>query len=379
MPIITIISLLIATAIPLIALYIIYTRDLYSTGAFKIIALCFGWGAVAFGLAFVINRFLLNSIGVDWTIVVQYIAPIEEEILKGLILLYLVRRRQFTYFVDGAIYGFAIGIGFAVVENYSYLFSTDQSVQLTVALVRVISTNLMHAAGSSIIGIAMGLSRFSRRSGRISYALGGLLLSGSLHVIFNVVSNSEFTNTLILIITISVIGLISFGVIVLAIRQGLKESKAWIEEKLGMADRVTAGETKAVLSLKDIDEILAPLAEQFGPEKAEHIEILLKKQARLGILRKALDKIQDEKLLTETRKEMVEVRSEMEMARKAIGSYPMLYLRGIFPEDDSPLWGQLENIISDRISASPNRQPGGLWDQLNQQVIPPNRKKNPDN
>jgi RsiW-degrading membrane proteinase PrsW (M82 family) len=378
MSIITIISLLIATAIPLIALYIIYTRDLYSTGAFKFVAICFGWGLIAFGLAFFTNRFLLNSAGVDWAIVVQYIAPIEEEILKGLILLFLVRRRQFTYFVDGAIYGFAIGIGFAVIENYSYLFSIDQGGQLMVAVVRVISTNLMHAAGSSIIGIAMGLSRFSRRSGKILYALAGLLVSGSLHVVFNVVSNSEFTNTLILIITISVIGLISFGVIVFAIRQGLKESKAWIEEKLGMADRVTAGETKAVLSLKNIDEILSPLAEQFGPEKAEHIETLLKQQARLGILRKNMDKLQDESLLADTRQEIEEVRSDMEIARQAIGSYAMVYLRGIFPEEDSQLWGQLENIISDRISASPTPQAGGLWDQLGQQVVPPPGNNDPE-
>ena len=48
------------------------------------------------------NRYLLNSAGVDWMVLVRFIAPIEEEIFKGLILLFLVRRKQFTYFVDGA-------------------------------------------------------------------------------------------------------------------------------------------------------------------------------------------------------------------------------------------------------------------------------------
>ena len=294
----------------------------------------------------------------------RFIAPIEEEIFKGLILLFLVRRKQFTYFVDGAIYGFAIGIGFAVVENWEYLLSSDQSVQLMVAVVRVISTNLMHATGSSIIGIAIGLSRFSRRSGRILYPLAGLLVSGTLHVGFNVISNSEFNSTIILIITISVIGLIGFGVIIGAIRRGMKDSRAWIEEKLGMTDRVTSGETKAVLSLKNIDEVLTPLAEQFGEEKAIHIEKLLKLQARLGILRKSLDKLQDEDLLEATRNDITEVRAEMDKARSAIGSYAMLFLRGVFPEEDSPLWGQLENITAD---AAP--QAGGLWDQLGKQAV----------
>jgi RsiW-degrading membrane proteinase PrsW (M82 family) len=365
MSIITLISLIIATAIPAIAFYIIYTRDLYSTGAKHFIWVSFIWGAFAFGMASLTNRYLLNSAGVDWMVLVRFIAPIEEEIFKGLILIILVRRKQFTYFVDGAIYGFAIGIGFAVVENWEYLVSSDQGVQLMVAVVRVISTNLMHATGSSIIGIAFGLSRFSRRSGQILYPLAGLLVSGALHVGFNVISNSEFNSTIVLIITISVIGLIGFGVIIGAIRRGLKDSKAWIEEKLGMADRVTAGETKAVLSLKDIDEVLTPLAEQFGEEKAIHIEKLLKLQARLGILRKTLDKLQDQELLEAARKDMDEVRAEMEEERLAIGSYAMLFLRGVFPEEDSPLWGQLENI-----TAQSTPQAGGLWDQLGQQVTP---------
>jgi RsiW-degrading membrane proteinase PrsW (M82 family) len=370
MSMITIISLAIATAIPLISLYIIYTRDLYSTGSKYVIAGSFIWGGVAFVIAAQINGYLLDTAGVDWLTVVRFIAPIEEEILKGVILLYLVRRREFTNFVDGAIYGFAIGIGFAVVENIDYLLWTDQGSQLLVAVVRVISTNLMHAAGSAIIGVAMGRSRFSKRTGQMLFALGGLLVSGTLHVIFNSVSNSPISSTIILIITITLIGLISYAVIFDQIRRGLRDSRAAIEEKLGMADRVTAGETKAVLSLESIDEILEPLAMQFGPEKAEHIEKLLKKQARLGILRKNDEKMQDPALLAQNKKEMETVRADMEELRNAIGSYAMLFLRGVFPEEDSPLWGQLENVIAERIAASPGTQSGGLWDTLNQKAKP---------
>ena len=87
---ITIISLGIATIIPIIALYIIYTRDLYSTGAFKIVMMCFIWGGAAFALASLINRTLIGTFGVDRLFVIRTIAPIEEEIFKGMILLFLV-------------------------------------------------------------------------------------------------------------------------------------------------------------------------------------------------------------------------------------------------------------------------------------------------
>jgi RsiW-degrading membrane proteinase PrsW (M82 family) len=366
MSIITIISLIIATIIPLISLYLIYARDLYSTGSRNVIIGSFGWGIFAFILASTLNRYLINTVGVDWFMLVRFIAPVEEEIFKGLILLFLVRRRQFSNFVDGAIYGFAIGIGFAVIENWEYLLSSDQNVQLMVAVVRVISTNLMHAAGSSIIGVAMGRSRLKDRTGQVLFAIGGLLLSGTLHVIFNVVSNIPNVSTIIVIITITLIGLFSYAFIFDQIRRGLKDNKAAIERKLGMVDRVTAGETKAVLNLENIEEVFNDLAVMFGPEKAEHMETLLKKQALLGILRRNQDEMQDLALLETNRKEMDAVRSEMDDLREMIGAYPMLFLRGVFPEEESPMWEKLANIDS---SATP--QPGGLWDQLNQSVVPP--------
>ena len=39
---------IIAAAIPALVLYIIYSRDLYKTGAFRFVALCFFAGAAAF-------------------------------------------------------------------------------------------------------------------------------------------------------------------------------------------------------------------------------------------------------------------------------------------------------------------------------------------
>ncbi len=376
MSIVTIISLIIATIIPLAALYIIKTRDLYSTGAFRIVLLSFAWGIVAFLIAAQINSNLIWNVGIDRLFVLRFVAPFGEEILKGLILLYLVRRRQFTYFVDGAIYGFAIGIGFAIIENYEYLLYADQSQQLMIAIIRVISTNLMHATCSSVIGIILGYSRFSKRSGVILYLAGGLLISISLHTLFNVISNAGISNLLIFIAIVVVIGVAGFSFIIFLIRRGLKEAREWIKEKLGMADKVTAGEAAVVHNLQDISTLLGPLVATFGEEKGNQIEKLLLKQARLGILRKTLDKLQDEKLVASTQEEMQAVRAEMEEMRSSIGSYAMIYLRGIFPEEDNLIWGRLENMIAERISASPTPQRGGLWDKLDTQINA--ARKDPD-
>ena len=371
---ITIISLSIATIIPLIALYIIYTRDLYSTGAFKFVLIGFLWGGVAFALASLINRTLINVFEVDRLLIIRTIAPIEEEILKGLILLYLVRNKKFTYFVDGAIYGFAIGIGFAIFENYEYLYYTAESSQLSLAIIRVISTNMMHATCSAIIGIALGYARFSKRSGMIFYILGGATVSMAIHTGFNNTASLEVDNTLLLLGAIILLGIFGFGLIAFFIKRGTNEAQTWIRESLGMGDGVTTGEARAVDQIKEMDTLLGPLAQVYGEDKAHQIEKLLQMQARLGILRNNLDKLQDDKLIQNTKEEIATVRQQMDEARRAIGNYEMMTLRLIFPEEDTSMWSQLENILDQKIATAPGPQVGGLWDKLGDKVIPPPTK-----
>ncbi|MDH5506382.1 MAG: PrsW family glutamic-type intramembrane protease [Anaerolineae bacterium] len=359
------IAIIIATIIPLVFLYLIYTRDLYGTGAFRYVIYCFFWGAAAYVLAAYVNTWVEGTGLVTRLQVVRYTAPVAEEILKALILIYLVRRPQFTYFVDGAIYGFAIGIGFAVFENYQYIgnFPTEA---LGVAISRVLSTNLMHATASAIVGIAMGLSRFQRSSGRVVLLVIGLGIAMSLHIGFNTMTSQENVNILLVLIYAVSVGIGGMGMITLAIKRGLAEEKTWIQETLGAADRVTEEEAQVVYRLEDINQILAPLAERFGSKKAEQIERFLTIQARLGILRKTLEKLQDEKLKQDARKEMSELQQEMDIARREVGTYAMMYLRSIFPDDDDELWGQLSGAIDAHIAAHPTAPGGGLWAKLEQ-------------
>src|SRR4030042_3804991 len=123
-----IIALALATFIPIIVLFVIRALDLYQTGEFRSVLLCFAWGLVAYGLAFFFNTAVMSSGAItSWNTLVRYIAPVSEEILKALVLFYLVRRPKFTYFVDGAIYGFAVGIGFAVIENFQYILQSPDA------------------------------------------------------------------------------------------------------------------------------------------------------------------------------------------------------------------------------------------------------------
>lgn len=360
------VALAIATIVPLVFLYVIYTLDLYGTGSFRLIIACFAWGGVAFGLAYVINSAMLNYDLVSFETFQRFSAPIIEEILKALILIYLVRRPNFTYFVDGAIYGFAAGMGFAVFENYFYLFG-NPGAALGVGVGRVLSTNLIHATGSALVGIALGWARFQRSKGRaVLQVAGGFLVAMGLHIAFNNLVTRVSSSLLLLYAALAGFG--GAGVIWFFIKRGLAEAKSWIEETLGAADRVTTGEAAVVNRLANVQEILAPLAQTFGKEKAAQIERFLLIQAKLGIQRKTLEKLNDEKMRKAVEAQMAQLRTEMDEARRSVGAYCMLYLRNIFPEEASPLWGRLETAIQEKIAARPAGGGLNLWANLDQRT-----------
>jgi RsiW-degrading membrane proteinase PrsW (M82 family) len=353
---------LIASIIPALSLGMIYRLDFYKTGEYLTVGLSFAAGIVAFFLASEANRLTLSQGWLPRLDVIRYSAPIIEEILKGLILWYLISRPRFTYFVEGAVYGFAAGIGFAIIENFQYI-QNAQAGGLVLALSRVISTNLMHAAATSILGIFLGQARFERTwLRRMSVGLLGLAIAMLLHVGFNNLVTRVGSGLLLLYAAVT--GIASAGMIAYVIKRGLKSGKIWLEESLGMTDRVTSGEAAVVTRMESVDDILEPLAERFGEKKAAEIKDFLTKQARLGFMRKSIERLSDERMKRATEEEIAKLRTQVDEARRKVGSYAMLFLRHTFPEDSSPLWGRLETLIQERAAARPATGGMNLWANL---------------
>lgn len=354
---ISFVAMAIATIIPLVFFGVVYRLDLYKTGSSQNIIWSFMWGIAAYEIAAQVNPWMHDHGLVNYHDMVRFSAPIFEEICKALILLYLIRRANFTYFVDGAIYGFAVGIGFAIFENFEYIMG-NPGAALTLAIARVLSTNLVHATGSGLIGIAFGMARFDRSFRRVGIVIGGAGLAILLHIAYNNLVN-DFNSGLILVYAAAV-GLGGAGVIALAIRQGLKEEKTWIIEKLGEADRVTAQEKSAVEGLDKLHKTLSPLTERFGPAKTAQVEKFLTTQARLGILRKTVDKLNDAKMRQSVQMQIESLSAEMDQARRDVGTYCMLYLRNTFLDENAGLiYSRLDTLLQERAAAAGGQAGGG--------------------
>lgn len=154
----------------------------------------FGWGAgVATAVALVVNTaasFALDGggggPGVASTTVV---APVVEETMKGLgvVVVLVLRRREFDGVVDGIVYAGMVGIGFACVENVLY-FSTaalqDGATGLAAVFVlRAVLSPFAHPLFTMATGLGIGLA-VSRR-GWWWAPVVGLAVAMSLHGLWN--------------------------------------------------------------------------------------------------------------------------------------------------------------------------------------------------
>jgi RsiW-degrading membrane proteinase PrsW (M82 family) len=141
-------------------------------------------GAALAGLSYFINGALLEHFEISFKAFTWYVAPFVEELLKALVVVALIRLHRVGFLVDAAIAGFAVGTGFAIVENILYLRIAPEA-PLGAWLVRGFGTAIMHGGATAIFGV-MSLSMVEKDT-RASLAafIPGYLVAVALHSAFN--------------------------------------------------------------------------------------------------------------------------------------------------------------------------------------------------
>lgn len=327
----------IALVIPAFAFYLIHALDLFKTSKTQTLIACGLWGAVgAYPLAVVMNNALRAVVG-D-AAVVSLTAPLVEEILKAAVLVYFMRRASFYYFVDGAVYGFGVGVGFAMIENLVYVSGTPS---LSLAMVRVLSTSLMHAMASGVVGISLGRLHRTRVA---ALPLLGIFAAVCIHIAYNSVVNTLTGLPLVLVaITIGVGGAALIGV---QIVYGLRNEKAQFTRTLGIENDVSTGERQAIQRLggASIETILRGMDGTFGEDNVALIRRLLVTEANIGILQNNLSASEVSPRLREAWEAEIDQRqAESRDLRGVLGRSVLAYLSSIFPAHDRDMWEYLQD------------------------------------
>lgn len=176
-------------------------------------------------------------------------AAIPEETLKVLAIgAIALRVRDFDEPMDGVVYGAAVGLGFAALENFLYLKTVDAE-WATMALLRAMLTVPLHGALGVIAGAYIAGARFCGALGGDSHDKGrrwrllflAWLVPVVLHTIFDYLTFSTLNMDAdtdggadAIAVTLLMLIIAGFGTTVIAVRLTRRiaaRQKAWIEAR----------------------------------------------------------------------------------------------------------------------------------------------------
>ena len=141
--------LLVSVLPVLIFLLALIFLDSYKLVKFRTVLLTVAVGFAAGFVCILINRSLFDVVALGRGGYARYVAPPIEELVKGAYIAYLIRSRRVGFMVDAAICGFAVGAGFAILENIELLGSLQDS-SIFLWVVRGFGTAVMHGGATAL-------------------------------------------------------------------------------------------------------------------------------------------------------------------------------------------------------------------------------------
>ena len=300
--------------------------DSYKLVRFPRILLLIGVGCAAAALSFAGNQFMPI-----------WFAPILEELLKAAVIIVLMRARRIGFLVDAAIQSFAIGAGFALIENLYYLVALPSS-SVGLWLIRGFGTAMMHGGTTAMFAvISKGANQRLDRPKLRSF-IPGLAVASLLHAAFNRFVIYPLLATLFVLVGLPVLLTLFFAASERRLRQWLGSGFDMDTELLRLIHSGDLGMSPVGLYLKSLrafypGPILADMLCYLGL----HVELSLRAKGILMMRENGFTVPHDPTLRDKL--------TELEFLRKSIGKTAMSSLTPILRSSEQDLW-QLEILQS---------------------------------
>lgn len=141
-------------------------------------------GCCAAAVCWLFNTALYASGMVSPRLWIRTGAPVVEEAAKALYVVWLIRGNRVGFMVDAAISGFAIGAGFSLIENLTYIPALVGA-GLLASAVRGLGTAMMHGGTVAIFAVLSNNLAEIRGGAPASVFAPGLALAVSIHALYN--------------------------------------------------------------------------------------------------------------------------------------------------------------------------------------------------
>lgn len=254
--------------------------DSYKLIALRAILLAVAAGAAAALVGYVVNVSLRPGLGLDMARYSVYVAPVVEELLKATYIVWLLRRNKVGFVVDAATYGFAVGTGFAFIENIYYL-PVHPNPTIWTWIVRGFGTALMHGGTTAILAMISRTLQNRAPVFRLSLMLPGLAVAVVLHSLYNQFLVAPLLATALIVLVFPYIVMFLF-------QQSERETRSWLGTGFDTDQELLRVMRAGQVSDTPMGLYLKGLRTSYPPEVIVDMMCLLRLRAELGIRAKGI-------------------------------------------------------------------------------------------
>ena len=287
-------------------------------------------GCVTAVLSYPINVLALEWLNIEFALFSRYIAPFIEEFLKAMVVFGLMRRNRIGFLVDAAIFGFAVGAGFAILENLFYLQALPDT-QLGTWIVRGFGTAFMHGGATAIFAIVSHTLLGQHPTHGQLALVPGFIIAVIVHSIFNHFFFAPIVNTLLVLVSLPILLTVVF-----------QQSEQSVSEWLGagfdadteLLELINSGE----LSASKVGLYLNSLKEKFEGPIVVDLLCYLRLHTELSIRAKGLLMMRESGFANKTGEETKAKLEELRFLESSIGTTGLLAMKPFLKMSQKDLW-----------------------------------------
>jgi RsiW-degrading membrane proteinase PrsW (M82 family) len=300
-------------------LVLLVLMDSFKLARPSAIAKAIGWGIVAALVCDVLYRVLAPVLPLSPTAFSRYVAPLTEETAKAAFIVYLIRGRRIGFPVDAAQLGFAVGTGFALVENLQYLRVLGNA-GVVLWLVRGLGTAMLHGATIAIFAM-LAQTAADRQPNRVVLAfVPGWLAAVAIHSAFNHVPLAPVAMTGLLMVALPALVLFVF-------QRSEAATRDWVSAGLDLDLVMLEVFSSQGFSHTRFGRYLSELRDRFpGPVVADML-CLLRVELELSVQAKAAVMVREAGVILPVHDDTRHALAEVQYLRASIGTTGILALQ----------------------------------------------------
>lgn len=304
--------------------------DSYKLVSWRTVLTALTAGALAALLCFAINTIIFRQFPDYEDAYARFGAPVVEELVKAVYWIFLIATARVAFMADSAIGGFAVGAGFALVENISYLHLLEGQGP-GIWILRGFGTAVMHGGVAALGATISAYLLDSRQWHGVRLFMPGVLAAIVFHSLFN---QSLQSPALSMVAAVAGVPLI-FGFVFYFSERSLRR---WLggnlDRDIDMLNMIGSQEFQQ----SRIGTYLMSLQDAFPPELRGDMLSLLQLTTELSVRAKGDLLLREAGLEVAPDPELESLFTELKYLERSIGPTGMLAIRPLLSQTPRDLW-----------------------------------------